>query len=44
VFSIVCADFVTDDLPLVYSQETIPLMRRKIVAAILRGELGYPIN
>ena len=37
VFTIVCADFISDDLPLEYSQQNIAYMRRKIGCDILRG-------
>lgn len=43
VFTTVCADFVSDDLPLDYSQENMPFFRRKITADILRGSLRYTI-
>jgi hypothetical protein len=31
-------------LPLLYTQDEIPLFRRKMAAAILRGSLDYPYN
>lgn len=44
MFSTMYADFITDDLPFEFSQEDIADYRRKSVAAILRGELNYPIE
>ena len=43
MFSILCADFVSDNIPLndSYSQAEIPLYRQKVCASILRGELNY---
>ena len=42
VFSCMCADYISDDLPLqCYSQDVMPLMRKKMAAAILRGSLDY---
>lgn len=41
VFTIVCADFVSDDLPLSYSQEQMPFFREKIGCDIVRGRLLY---
>jgi len=43
IFSILCADFVSDNIPLndSYSQAEIPQYRQKICASILRGELNY---
>lgn len=43
VFTIVCADFLSDDLPLQYSQEHMKYFRIKIGADILRGHLTYPL-
>jgi sentrin-specific protease 1 len=46
VFSILCADFMSDDLPITeasYSQDKIDFFRVKIAAAILRGSLDYPV-
>jgi Ulp1 family protease len=43
VFAILCADFLSDNLPLHYDQSSMPLYRRKIVAAIIRGSLNYPM-
>mmetsp|Transcript_37445 Transcript_37445/g.69723 ORF Transcript_37445/g.69723 Transcript_37445/m.69723 type:complete len:183 (+) Transcript_37445:1-549(+) len=44
MFSTMYADFITDDLPFEFSQDDIAGYRRKAVAAILRGELNYPIE
>jgi len=41
VFAMMCADFISDDLPLDYTQENIPFFRRKIAADIIRGSLLY---
>lgn len=41
VFSIMCADYVSDALPLHYSQEGMGENRLKIAAAICRGHLLY---
>jgi Ulp1 family protease len=41
VFSIMCADYVSDDLPLCYNQSEMPNNRIKIGAAIARGQLTY---
>ena len=41
VFSLLCADFISDDLPLRYSQTHMKQFRVKIAAAILRGEFKY---
>jgi sentrin-specific protease 1 len=43
VFCIICADFLSDNLPLKYSQHDMSNLRNKIAADILRGELNYPI-
>jgi Ulp1 family protease len=40
-FTTICADYISDDLPLVYSQEEMPSIRAKIGAAILRGVIDY---
>jgi len=44
VFTCMFADFLSDDLPLEFSQEHIPHFREKIVADICRGSLGYSIG
>jgi sentrin-specific protease 1 len=41
VFSIMCADYVSDNLPLSYVQEDMQNNRVKIAAAIRRGHLTY---
>jgi Ulp1 family protease len=41
VFSVMCADFLSDDLPLSYNQSEMNFFREKICADILRGELTY---
>jgi Ulp1 family protease len=41
VFTIVCADFVSDDLPLQYSQQQMAFFREKIGCDIMRGHLLY---
>jgi sentrin-specific protease 1 len=43
VFSIICADFISDDLPLIYSQDHMDKFRKQIASAILRGSLTYSI-
>jgi sentrin-specific protease 1 len=42
VFSVMCADFLSDDLPLSYHQSEMNTFRAKICADILRGGLTYP--
>jgi len=44
VFSIMCADFLSDDLPLSYHQSEMNTFRSKICADILRGSFTYPFN
>jgi Ulp1 family protease len=44
VFAAMSADFLSDDLPLQFSQNDIPLFRNRMVASILRGELDYAIE
>lgn len=41
VFSIICADFLSDGLPLEYSQSEMSTNRLRIAAAIKRGSLKY---
>mmetsp|Transcript_25488 Transcript_25488/g.42539 ORF Transcript_25488/g.42539 Transcript_25488/m.42539 type:complete len:449 (+) Transcript_25488:85-1431(+) len=41
VFSIMCADFLSDDLPLAYSQQHMRDIRLKIGTDIMRGKLNY---
>ena len=43
VFSIVCADFLSDELPLNYSQQNMPYFRLKIACDIHRGHLTYSV-
>jgi Ulp1 family protease len=43
-FTTMFADFISDDLELSFGQEHIPLFRRRIGAAILRGALDYPLS
>ncbi len=44
VFSTICADYLSDDLPLTcYSQSDMNMFRVKIGAAILRGSLNYTV-
>lgn len=40
VFSIMFADFISDNLPLVFTQNEMDEYRRKICASILRGSLN----
>eukprot|EP00605_Chrysophyceae_sp_TOSAG23-4_P000671 GSChrysophyteH1.ASY1.ANO1.753.1 assembled CDS len=45
VFSCICADYISDDLPIeCYSQQDMPLLRRKMGASILRGHLDYSLS
>ena len=41
VFSIICADYLADDLPLCYTQAEMPMNRHRVAAAIMRGSLDY---
>ena len=43
LFACMCADFLSDDLPLHYSQDDMVFFREKICADILRGCLTYPL-
>lgn len=43
-FTITFADFISDNLPLSFSQNNMPLFRKKICANVLRGELKYPLK
>jgi hypothetical protein len=43
VFTCICADFTSEDLPLRYSQDDMLFFREKICADILRGNLTYPV-
>jgi sentrin-specific protease 1 len=42
VFSIMCADYTSDNLPLDYNQSGMKFYRRHILRSILRGSLNYP--
>lgn len=44
VFTILFADYITDDLPLEFHQNQIDDFRRRITAAIARGSLNYSIE
>lgn len=44
VFTIINADFISDDLPLEYSHKNMPFFRKKIGCDILRGSLNYPVD
>jgi sentrin-specific protease 1 len=44
VFSVMCADFLSDDLDLEYRQDSMQFFRTKICADILRGYLNYPLH
>lgn len=44
VFTIMYADFLTDNLPFSFSQADMALFRGRICAAILRGNLDYPTD
>ena len=41
VFTITCADFISDDLPLHYDQSDVTANREKFGAAIIRGAINY---
>lgn len=41
VFSIICADYLSDDLPMCYTQSEMPMNRLRVAAAIMRGSLNY---
>ena len=43
VFTIMCADFLSDNLPLTYTLQEMPFFRKKIAADILRGSLTYKV-
>ena len=43
VFTVVCADFLADDLPLTYEQKNMSMFRHKVGSFILRGTLGYSV-
>ena len=42
VFTIICADFLSDDLPLEYKHTQMEFFREKIGTDIIRGKLLYP--
>ena len=44
VFVCICADFLSDNLPLDYSQDNMVFFRDKIAADILRGSLNYTFD
>ena len=41
LFTMICADFLSDYLPMSYSLKDMDFFRRKIAADILRGKLTY---
>jgi sentrin-specific protease 1 len=43
VFTTVAADFISDSLPLEYSQKDMPFFRNKMGTDIMRGHLKYPL-
>jgi Ulp1 family protease len=43
VFLTICADFLSDDLPLIYTQQDMDSFRKKIGTFIIKGTLGYPL-
>jgi Ulp1 family protease len=46
MFSIMCADVMSDDIPVsedAYAQQHMPFFRRKVASAILRGSYDYPL-
>ena len=44
VFTIIAANFLSDNLPLLYSQGNMGLFRLKIIFRILNGCLDYPFT
>jgi Ulp1 family protease len=44
VFVIMYVDFLTDRLPLHFSEDDMPLFRKKICANVLRGNLKYSLK
>jgi sentrin-specific protease 1 len=44
VFSVVNADFASDNLAFEYAQRDMDMFRQKICASILRGKLDYAID
>ena len=43
VFTIMAADFLSEDIPLKYSQRYMPMLRNKIGAAILNTRVNYSV-
>lgn len=43
MFALMCADFLTDDLPLSYSQENMSLFRKLVCGRVINGSLNYPV-
>ena len=43
MFTTICADFLSDDLPLKYGQTDMPFFRRRVTASVLNGSLNYPV-
>ena len=43
MFSTICADFLSENLPLDYGQSDMPFFRKRVAASILNGTLNYPI-
>jgi Ulp1 family protease len=41
VFAMMCADFVSDNLPMTFNLDEMKFFRRKIAGDILRGYLNY---
>lgn len=44
VFATICADFISDDLPLSYGKAQMLHYRKKIGTDIVRGSLLYPME
>ena len=44
VFTMMCADFLLDDIPLLYNLGQMDFFRKKITADILRNSIGYPFS
>lgn len=44
MFTIMCADFLSDDLPLTYQLSEMAFFRQKVAADILRGHLKYNVD
>jgi hypothetical protein len=43
VFAIMCANYLSDNLPLQYSQMNMPFFRMKIASSILQRKFDYPV-